>query len=390
MSSSPTSEKAAPARVLLVDDEPGVISGLKLALRKEPLEIESADSGARALALLDSSRFDVVVSDERMPGMQGSELLAIVRERHPGVVRIILSGQASFDAALRAINSAAIYRFLIKPCPAAELALTIQEALAARDERARFDAWRRQREDGEPSAVARELDAWFGSLWIAFQPIVRANDGSLHGFEALLRSDAPGWRGPPEFFTSARKIGRQREAGLRVRELVSQRIGDAPKGTSVFVNVNPDDLDDASLVCGEDALAPHASRVVIEVTERESLRSLADLERTVHELRKHGYRIAIDDLGAGYAGLSSILVVAPDLVKFDMDLVRGIDRSPTKQMLVRSIAAMCRGMHVETLAEGVETAAERDTVIGLGCDLLQGYLLGRPQREFAGTGDRTS
>jgi EAL domain-containing protein (putative c-di-GMP-specific phosphodiesterase class I) len=388
MSSSPTAERPAPARVLLVDDEPGVISGLKLALRKEPFEIECADSGASALALLDGARFDVVVSDERMPGMQGSELLSIVRERHPGVVRIILSGQASFDAALRAINSAAIYRFLIKPCPAAELALTIQEALAARAERDRFDTWRRERDTDEPAAVARELDAWFGSLWMAFQPIVRAKDASLYGFEALLRSDAPGWRGPAEFFAAARKLGRQREAGLRVRDLVAARIGGAPQGALVFVNVNPDDLDDASLVRGTDALAAHAARVVIEVTERESLRSLTDLERTVHDLRKHGYRIAVDDLGAGYAGLSSMLVVAPDLVKFDMDLVRGIDRSPTKQMLVRSIVAMCHGMRIQTLAEGVETAAEQGSVTALGCDLLQGYLLGRPQREFPRATDR--
>ena len=99
-------------------------------------------------------------------------------------------------------------------------------------------------------------------------------------------------------------------------------------------------------------------------------------------LRKFGYRIAIDDLGAGYAGLTSFAQLEPEVVKVDMSLVRGIDSSPVKQKLVRSIIALCTELGIQLVAEGIETPAERDTLVGLGGDLCQGYLFAKPGRGF--------
>ncbi len=96
------------------------------------------------------------------------------------------------------------------------------------------------------------------------------------------------------------------------------------------------------------------------------------------QLRELGFRIAVDDLGAGYAGLSSFALLEPDIVKLDMTLVRDVDRSSVKQKLVASMASLCRDMGLLTVAEGVETQAERDTLIHLGCDLLQGFYFARP------------
>jgi EAL domain-containing protein (putative c-di-GMP-specific phosphodiesterase class I) len=95
-----------------------------------------------------------------------------------------------------------------------------------------------------------------------------------------------------------------------------------------------------------------------------------------------GFRLAVDDLGAGFAGLSSVVQLEPEFIKFDMALVRDIHREPTKQHLVRSMMALCRDMDVVAVAEGVETAAERDTLLALGCDVLQGYLFARPAPGF--------
>jgi EAL domain-containing protein (putative c-di-GMP-specific phosphodiesterase class I) len=125
-----------------------------------------------------------------------------------------------------------------------------------------------------------------------------------------------------------------------------------------------------------------ADRIVLEVTERVSLDCIGDVRRRVTELREAGFRIAVDDLGAGYAGLSSFVQLEPDLVKLDMSLTRGVDSSTTKQRLVRSMTQVCKDMGLLIVAEGVETIEERNTLADLGCDLLQGYLFGRPDSEL--------
>jgi len=115
--------------VLLVDDEPYVVEGLQHQLHKEGYKILTATSADEALKLLAKTAVDVVVSDEQMPKMRGSEFLAIVCKNYPKTVRIILTGQASLDAAIRAINEGEIYRFLTKPCNPKDLAQTIRQAL---------------------------------------------------------------------------------------------------------------------------------------------------------------------------------------------------------------------------------------------------------------------
>jgi len=128
-----TPEPASRSTVLFVDDEPHVLGGLRDALRKYPFDILTATGGAQALTLLDSYAVDAVVSDERMPGMTGSEFLSIVRQNHPQTIRIILTGQASLAAAIRAINEGEVYRFLTKPCAAEDLAITILRAVQLRN-----------------------------------------------------------------------------------------------------------------------------------------------------------------------------------------------------------------------------------------------------------------
>lgn len=115
--------------VLFVDDEPNITAALKRALRDEPYTTISANSAAEALEILERRSVDVVVSDERMPGMSGSEFLGKVRERFPSTARIILSGQADLDAAIRAINEGAVWRFMLKPCNPADLMVTIRRAM---------------------------------------------------------------------------------------------------------------------------------------------------------------------------------------------------------------------------------------------------------------------
>lgn len=116
--------------ILLVDDEPHVTDALGRHLLKERFQVLKATSAADAYRLLKQHRVDVVVSDERMPGESGSQFLGTVRRLYPLTIRIILSGQASLDAAVRAINEGEVYRFLLKPCNPTDLIVTIRQAVA--------------------------------------------------------------------------------------------------------------------------------------------------------------------------------------------------------------------------------------------------------------------
>jgi EAL domain-containing protein (putative c-di-GMP-specific phosphodiesterase class I) len=150
----------------------------------------------------------------------------------------------------------------------------------------------------------------------------------------------------------------------------------------LFLNLHVSDIGCEDLL--ESELAEMAGRVVLEITERASLESVERLDHHISALRARGYQIAVDDLGAGYAGLSSFAMLDPDLVKLDMSLVRGVNESPTKRRLVQSLQAACSDLGVPMVAEGVETIEERDALVAGGCDLFQGFLFGRPAGELSG------
>ena len=117
------------SKLLLVDDEPNLTSALVRSLDRSQFEIFTADSAQGGLMILAGNDIDVVVSDERMPGMSGSQFLTEVRKKWPNTIRMILSGQADLEAAVRAINEGEVYRFLLKPCHPKELQLTILQGL---------------------------------------------------------------------------------------------------------------------------------------------------------------------------------------------------------------------------------------------------------------------
>ena len=121
-------------RVLLVDDEPHITQSLKRGLRKKPYEVLTAHSGDEALSMLSRERVDVVVSDEQMPHMPGSEFFARLSQEHPEIARILLTGQASVEAAMRAVNEGRVFPFLLKPCKETELAQAIETAVQCREQ----------------------------------------------------------------------------------------------------------------------------------------------------------------------------------------------------------------------------------------------------------------
>lgn len=156
--------------------------------------------------------------------------------------------------------------------------------------------------------------------------------------------------------------------------------GPSPGTTPVFVNLHALELADEALLDPRAPLSRFASRVVLEITERASLDGIPDSAERIAALRRLGYRIALDDLGAGHAGLNSFAALSPEIVKLDMALVRGLDRDSLKRQIVSSMATLCRELGIVVVAEGIETEGKRDAATQAGCDLLQGYLFGRPAR----------
>jgi EAL domain-containing protein (putative c-di-GMP-specific phosphodiesterase class I) len=220
------------------------------------------------------------------------------------------------------------------------------------------------------------------SLSLVYQPIVRFSDRRVVAHEALVRSAEPGLERPGPLFARARELGRERELGRGIRERLVSDLEHEPSQVEgdVFANLDAGDLTDAQLFDAHAPLARFSDRLVLEITERASLETIPDIRGRVASLRELGFRIAVDDLGAGYAGLSSLAVLEPEVVKLDMSLIRRVDVEPTRRHVIRSLARLCAKLRCLVVAEGVETTRERDALLTVGCDVFQGHLFALPAR----------
>jgi EAL domain-containing protein (putative c-di-GMP-specific phosphodiesterase class I) len=375
-------------RILLVDDEESLVRVLARVLTNAGYDVDSAVNGEKAVELLAAKTFDAIVSDLDMPRMSGMQLLQVVRRGDLDVPVILMTGAPQLQTAMDAVSLGAL-SYLTKPVDNDQLKKVIDRAVRLkRVAKLKQEALLLVNHGGlglaDLTALGTAFERAMETMWLAYQPIVRVSDHSLFGYEALLRSGEPALPHPGAVLDAAERLGRLNELGRRVRGHAASRVGDADAGSTIFVNLHARDLLDQDLYSPRSALSLVAHRVVLEITERASLDGVSDARGKIGELRRMGFRIAIDDLGAGYSGLTSFASLEPELVKLDMSLVRDIDKSPTKEKLVRSLTELCKDLGMTVVAEGIETIQERDLLVELNCDLLQGYLLGRPERPFPG------
>jgi EAL domain-containing protein (putative c-di-GMP-specific phosphodiesterase class I) len=221
------------------------------------------------------------------------------------------------------------------------------------------------------------------TVTMAFQPIVRANTLEVFGYEALMRLSDPDLPHPGAMLDAAERLHRLQPLGRTLRGLAAKLFAEEPAERGfLFINVTALDLQDKSLCSRFGPLARIADRVVLEVTERASFNDLRDVQFRVAELRELGFRIAIDDLGAGHERMTQFEPGDTDLVKLDISLVRDIHTHPLKQALTRSITQLCRDNEILVIGEGVEQGEEAEVLTELGCDLLQGFYFARPGHGF--------
>jgi len=215
-------------------------------------------------------------------------------------------------------------------------------------------------------------------LWIAWQPIYNLRSGTVWGHEALIRGPLGSFFDTPEsLFELARREGAAEPFEAECRRLAFQsaaaRLG---RPGTLFVNIDPRF---PGLPLPKD-VGWRAERTVLEITEQSPVFDEPEvLEALAAGWRAAGYRIALDDFGAGFAGQAALLALRPDIVKVDRRLIAGIDHDAWKQTIVSAMLHMCSDLGIASIAEGIETQGELSQVVDLGVVLGQGYLLGPPQ-----------
>jgi EAL domain-containing protein (putative c-di-GMP-specific phosphodiesterase class I) len=365
-------------KVLVVDDEPAIRRVLRDFLEMEGFAVDTAADGEAAVTRLSKDQYDVVISDLKMPKLGGLELLSEVSKLNPDALTIVMTGFGTVDTAIHAMKAGA-YDYILKPFKVDVVLATIVQGLARR---------RKELDSGYPSLATaqatRALKSSFkravDTLWLAFQPILAADGREVYGHEVLLRSDEPNLTDPVQVLEAAELLGSLDELGRVIRHRAVEAFMQLPSEGLMFVNLHPKDLADPALFLKSEPLSSIAQRVVLEITERSSLDRLDKVAERVATLRRMGFRIAIDDLGAGYAGLTTLAQLEPEIVKLDMSLVRDVHVNDTKRKVVKSMTQLAREIGAFVVAEGVENQAELDTVIDLGCDFVQGFYFARPER----------
>lgn len=214
----------------------------------------------------------------------------------------------------------------------------------------------------------------------AYQPIVDVATRSIYGHEALVRG--PNGEGAMSVLSQVTEKNRYRfDQACRVKAIKSA----AQLGIESRVSINflPNAIYKPEICIRTTLEAARAhgfplERIIFEVTEGEQVEDGPWLAEILREYKRCGLLTAIDDFGAGYAGLTLLANFQPDLVKIDMELVRNVDQSKSRQAIVHGLVRICRDLGIKVIAEGIETAGERDFLIDAGIHLMQGYLFSRP------------
>jgi EAL domain-containing protein (putative c-di-GMP-specific phosphodiesterase class I) len=377
-------------RVLLVDDHPQIRAAFERILQRAGYAVtcEEDTPGACERLRREADLFDVVVTDMAMPSGTGLDVLQVAHEVDPTLPVVFVTGQGDVELAQQALEHGAL-RFLVKPVGAVRLLAAMEEACRVRTSSAALSGSRSTSRlralEGDLGRVkkSRDLDAALDLLWMALQPVASIGRRQVIAYEALVRSDHPTMGRPDLLIGAAEELGRLPDLGRRIRAICAARMCEVPEDADLLINLHPSDLDDPDLYDAKAPLTALARRVILEITERASLDEIDEVQERIATLRGYGYRIAVDDLGAGYGSLSAIALIKPDLVKLDMSLVRNVHQDPVRTRMVRSIGLMCRQLGTPWLCEGVETHDELRALVDAGADLIQGYLLGRPNRAIA-------
>ncbi|MBI5524096.1 MAG: EAL domain-containing protein [Desulfarculus sp.] len=217
-----------------------------------------------------------------------------------------------------------------------------------------------------------------------YQPILDLRRGEILGWEALARGPEDSYFSSPQMlFDFAEEVGNIFTLERVCREQALAGLGGVGQGQKLFLNIHPQTLGDPNFRPGQTlslleryGLSPH--NVVFEITERHPIKDFTLFHRTLEHYRSQGYLVAIDDVGTGYSGLSSLAKVRPDFIKVDMSLIRGIDTNPVQRALLETMVTFANKIGCAIVAEGIETQTELTSIVAMGVHYGQGFHLAKP------------
>jgi diguanylate cyclase (GGDEF)-like protein len=250
--------------------------------------------------------------------------------------------------------------------------------------------------EADDSDAVREADLRralrAGELRLQYQPVVELDTGRMVGVEALVRWQHPvrGWLGPQEFIPLAEESGLIAELGEWVLEHACRQMarwhGLGARELSLSVNVSPRQLEREGIVAAVLSIVERsgldAGALVLEITESAMVGDTGPIPR-LRALNDLGIRLALDDFGAGYSSLRYLTRLPVQILKIDRMFVAELDGTPEASAVVAAVIRLAQILHLETTAEGVETAAQARELTLLGCRTCQGYHYGRPMNAEA-------
>ncbi len=359
-------------------------------VRTDPrLELVGAAADAREAAeMAAQTRPDVALVDVRMPG-GGVQAVQAIRTRSPRTQIVALSASGTPADVLEMLRAGAagylvkgmapgdvldaLHRVAAGQSPLSpEIADSVVRGLA---ERLRADADAREARERRLAVVERCIDG--EGLEVVFQPIVDLRSRRAVGAEALSRFRVLPERSPDKWFAEAASLGRGVELEVAALRQAARRRGLLPAAWFLSVNASP-----AAIVshAGQATLAELApGGLVVEVTEHAPVDDYERLGAAVRGLRDLGVRLAVDDVGAGYASLRHILRLDPQVLKLDMSLCCGVAGDRARTALATALISFARSMEADVVAEGIESEQDLAALLDLGVERGQGWLLGRPQ-----------
>jgi EAL domain-containing protein (putative c-di-GMP-specific phosphodiesterase class I) len=242
---------------------------------------------------------------------------------------------------------------------------------------------------GNGPATAPNWDAWLEAacrgegLSAAYQPIADTARGTVVGYEALARFPGYPERNPEAWFAAARRHGKSEELEAAALRTALAARPTLPPNCFLTLNVSPELLTSESIrnIWREEG---NLGGLIVELTEQTPIDSYLGLEPDLNQLRAAGALIAVDDAGAGYAGLRHLLSLRPSMIKIDRDLVQDVDRDEAKRALIEMLGTFASRVDAWVLAEGVERVEELEALVSLGVPLVQGYCLARPGPPWVG------
>ena len=384
----PRATSVSRIRVLIADDEPLVRNALVDVVNSHPL-LEVVAVAANAQEAIDragESKPDVALVDVKRPAGGGVRAASGILDGSPDTRVVAFSGYDDRAIVLGMLRAGAV-SYLLKGSPRAEIldmivrsargesilsgevAGGVLEELASRLNE-------RDLERGEELETRARVRGVIDRHLFrpVFQPIVDLDHAVVVGFEALSRFSAEPLRGPDHWFACAGEVGLRVELELAAARAAVDRIADLGEGLFLSLNLSPAALP----LCIAIADQVEPGTLVVELTEHAAIEDYNVVGEHLDRLRTRGIRVAVDDAGAGFASMRHTLLLTPDFVKIDGSLIQGIDNDRNRRALAEGLIGFAEELGATVVAEGIETAAELQTLRELGVALGQGFFLCPP------------